>query len=113
MSETEVWQKRWESALMSNYGTPPVALVRGEGAVVWDADGREYLDATGGLWFCNVGHGRAELADAARAGSLYGAVGTSAQSGGDQYRGRVLSISAAYASIPPTTLNTFLKPCLK
>src|SRR5438552_14625751 len=42
-----------------------VAIVRGKGAVVWDDEGREYLDATGGLWFCNVGHGRAELADAA------------------------------------------------
>ena len=42
-----------------------LSIVRGEGALVWDSDGREYLDATGGLWFCNVGHGRAELADAA------------------------------------------------
>ena len=40
-------------------------IVRGEGAVVWDDGGREYIDATGGLWFCNVGHGRAEIADAA------------------------------------------------
>ena len=42
-----------------------VAIVRGEGALVWDDAGREYIDATGALWFCNVGHGRAELADAA------------------------------------------------
>jgi adenosylmethionine-8-amino-7-oxononanoate aminotransferase len=42
-----------------------VTIVRGEGAVVWDAEGREYVDATGGLWFCNVGHGRAALAEAA------------------------------------------------
>ncbi len=40
-------------------------IVRGEGAVVWDDGGREYVDATGGLWFCNVGHGRAEIAEAA------------------------------------------------
>jgi adenosylmethionine-8-amino-7-oxononanoate aminotransferase len=40
-------------------------LVRGDGSRVWDADGREYLDATAGLWFANVGHGRAELAEAA------------------------------------------------
>ena len=31
---------------------------------VWDADGTEYLDATAGLWFANVGHGRDEIADA-------------------------------------------------
>jgi putrescine---pyruvate transaminase len=41
-------------------------LVRGEGSTVWDADGNRYLDATAGLWFCNVGHGRTEIADAAR-----------------------------------------------
>ena len=39
-------------------------LARGEGSRVWDADGDEYLDATAGLWFANVGHGRAEIADA-------------------------------------------------
>jgi putrescine---pyruvate transaminase len=40
-------------------------LTRGEGVHVWDDDGRRYLDATAGLWFTNVGHGRAELATAA------------------------------------------------
>jgi putrescine aminotransferase len=40
-------------------------LVRGEGCRLWDADGTEYLDATGGLWLCQVGHGRHELAEAA------------------------------------------------
>jgi adenosylmethionine-8-amino-7-oxononanoate aminotransferase len=41
-----------------------LVLVRGEGCRVWDADGRELLDATAGLWFANVGHGRVEIADA-------------------------------------------------
>ncbi|CAM3851152.1 aspartate aminotransferase family protein [Kibdelosporangium persicum] len=40
-------------------------VARGEGVYVWDTDGRRYLDSTAGLWFANVGHGRAELADAA------------------------------------------------
>jgi adenosylmethionine-8-amino-7-oxononanoate aminotransferase len=39
-------------------------VVRGEGAYVFDASGRRYLDATAGLWFCNVGYGRAEIAAA-------------------------------------------------
>lgn len=39
-------------------------ITRGEGAHVWDVDGNKYLDATAGLWFANVGHGRAEIADA-------------------------------------------------
>lgn len=38
---------------------------RGEGAFVWDDAGRRYLDATAGLWYCNVGYGRTEIADAA------------------------------------------------
>jgi putrescine aminotransferase len=41
-------------------------LVRGEGAYLWDVQGRRYLDASAGLWNCNIGHGRVELADAAR-----------------------------------------------
>ncbi len=44
----------------------PLIVVRGSGAVLTDADGREYLDGTCGLWQCAVGHGRAELADVAR-----------------------------------------------
>jgi len=39
-------------------------ISRGEGADVWDADGRRYVDATAGLWFTNIGHGRQEVADA-------------------------------------------------
>ena len=42
-------------------------LVRGEGAVVWDADGKRYVDGLASLWYCNVGHGRAEIADAVAA----------------------------------------------
>ncbi|GAC68922.1 aminotransferase family protein [Gordonia soli] len=37
---------------------------RGEGAKIWDAEGTEYLDATAGLWFTNIGHGRTEVAQA-------------------------------------------------
>jgi PLP-dependent transaminase len=41
---------------------PPVVWARGKGALLWDAEGREYVDGTCGLWQCAVGHGRAELA---------------------------------------------------
>lgn len=44
---------------------PPVVVVRGENAHIWDSDGNRYIDGTGGLWLCNVGHGRRELAEAA------------------------------------------------
>jgi putrescine---pyruvate transaminase len=42
-------------------------LERGEGVHVWDESGRRYLDATGALWYCNVGYGRDEIVDAAMA----------------------------------------------
>jgi adenosylmethionine-8-amino-7-oxononanoate aminotransferase len=40
---------------------------RGSGARVWDEAGREYIDAKGGLWYCSIGHGRGEIADAVSA----------------------------------------------
>jgi putrescine---pyruvate transaminase len=40
---------------------------RGEGVWIYDTDGKRYLDASGSLWYANVGHGRRELADAAAA----------------------------------------------
>ena len=43
------------------------AIVRGEGAYVFDDVGNRLFDASGALWYANVGHGRAELADAAAA----------------------------------------------
>jgi adenosylmethionine-8-amino-7-oxononanoate aminotransferase len=41
-----------------------ITIVRGEGALVWDDAGNEYVDGLASLWYCNVGHGRAEIADA-------------------------------------------------
>jgi putrescine---pyruvate transaminase len=41
-----------------------ISIARGEGATLWDRDGNEYLDAMASLWYCAVGHGRAEIADA-------------------------------------------------
>ncbi len=45
----------------------PLVVVEGRGAMLRDADGRDYIDGLSGLWNVNVGHGRAELADAASA----------------------------------------------
>ncbi len=44
-------------------GSPaaPVVWARGKGALLWDVDGKEYVDGTCGLWQCAVGHGREEL----------------------------------------------------
>ncbi|MHB8457751.1 MAG: aminotransferase class III-fold pyridoxal phosphate-dependent enzyme, partial [Acidimicrobiales bacterium] len=42
-----------------------VVMVEGSGCRLQDADGKRYLDATGGLWLAQVGHGRREIAEAA------------------------------------------------
>jgi putrescine---pyruvate transaminase len=41
-----------------------VVIASGEGAVITDTNGKEYIDATAALWFCNAGYGRREIADA-------------------------------------------------
>lgn len=41
-----------------------VTLVRGEGSLVFDAQGKQYIDAMASLWYCAVGHGRSEIAEA-------------------------------------------------
>jgi adenosylmethionine-8-amino-7-oxononanoate aminotransferase len=45
----------------------PLVVAEGHGAMLRDADGREFIDGLSGLWNVNVGHGRGELADAASA----------------------------------------------
>jgi len=45
----------------------PVIYVRGRGVIVQDAKGNDYIDGLSGLWNVNVGHGRADLAEAAAA----------------------------------------------
>ena len=45
--------------------TGSTIMVHGEGAYVRDAEGNEFIDGMGGLWFANVGYGRRELVDAA------------------------------------------------
>jgi len=41
-----------------------ITITRGEGALLWDGDGNELVDSMAGLWYCQVGHGRREIADA-------------------------------------------------
>jgi putrescine---pyruvate transaminase len=45
----------------------PLLVTEGRGAMLYSADGREYIDSLSGLWNVNIGHGRGELADAAAA----------------------------------------------
>ncbi|GAA2553928.1 MULTISPECIES: acetylornithine transaminase [Streptomyces] len=55
---------RWQGALMDNYGTPRLPLVRGEGARVWDADGKEYADFVGGIAVNALGHAHPAVVEA-------------------------------------------------
>ncbi|MGZ8180100.1 acetylornithine transaminase [Williamsia sp. SKLECPSW1] len=61
---TDTLRERWSSALMDNYGTPGLALTHGSGAVVVDADGREYLDLLGGIAVNSLGHGHPAVVEA-------------------------------------------------
>lgn len=49
-----------------------ITITRGQGSLIWDADGTEYVDAMASLWYCAIGHGRQEMADsiAAQVGTL-------------------------------------------
>ncbi|MFC4562634.1 acetylornithine transaminase [Nocardiopsis mangrovi] len=55
---------RFDARLMPNYGTPPIALVRGEGRHVWDADGTRYLDLVAGIAVSSLGHAHPALVKA-------------------------------------------------
>lgn len=55
-TNTDSIKQRWEAVMMNNYGTPPMALASGEGAVVTDVDGKTYLDLLGGIAVNVLGH---------------------------------------------------------
>jgi acetylornithine/N-succinyldiaminopimelate aminotransferase len=63
-TQTEVVQQRWSTVMMNNYGTPPVALASGDGAVVTDVDGKSYLDLLGGIAVNILGHRHPVLIEA-------------------------------------------------
>ena len=67
MTSTEQLQQRFSNALMNNYGVPRVALVGGSGAVVTDADGKEYLDLLAGIAVNILGHGHPAVVEAVSA----------------------------------------------
>ena len=56
MTYTEAIQQRWQAVMMDNYGTPPLALASGDGAVVTDVDGKTYVDLLGGIAVNVLGH---------------------------------------------------------
>ena len=77
-------------------------LVEGQGCIVKDVDGKEYIDALAGLWLVNVGHGRKEIAEAmaAQAGTL--AYGSSMQT----TTVPAIQLATLLADITPGDLST-------
>ncbi|MFJ6632540.1 acetylornithine transaminase [Streptomyces sp. NPDC091376] len=78
---------RWRRVMMDNYGTPPLALDRGAGSMVWDTAGRAYLDFTGGIAVNALGHAHPAVTEAVT-----------------RQIGRLGHVSNLYAAGPPVAL---------
>ena len=69
-SPADLWEMDHSHHLhpWTNFGSfqkeGPLVITKGEGCWLWDAEGRRYLDAVGGLWCTNIGLGRREMAQA-------------------------------------------------
>ena len=61
---TSEWTERYTRALMNTFGPPKLVLARGQGAHVWDVDGREYVDLLGGIAVNALGHAHPRLTKA-------------------------------------------------
>ncbi len=63
LAELQELDARW---VMQTYARAPVQFVRGEGARLWDSEGREYLDFLAGISVCSVGHCHPAVVEAVR-----------------------------------------------
>ena len=63
LAEVQALEERY---LMRTYRRAPVEFVRGEGALLWDSEGREYLDFMTGISVCSVGHCHPAVVEAVR-----------------------------------------------
>lgn len=82
---------RAEQTIMSTYGRYPGAFVRGQGATLWDADGKSYTDFLSGLAVCVLGHCHPRVVEAVQ-----------------QQAETLLHVSNFYHTIPQTEVATFL-----
>ena len=63
LTDLQILEERY---LMRTYKRAPVEFVRGEGALLWDAEGKEYLDFLAGISVCSVGHCNPDVVEAVR-----------------------------------------------
>ncbi|MFL6072024.1 MAG: acetylornithine transaminase [Mycobacteriales bacterium] len=61
---TQTLTERWGRVFLPTYANPPLALVRGEGATVWDEAGRPYTDLVGGIATNALGHAHPAVVEA-------------------------------------------------
>jgi acetylornithine/N-succinyldiaminopimelate aminotransferase len=66
MSETQAILDRAKQVLIGNYARQPVVMARGQGSLVWDADGKQYIDLFAGFGGCILGHCHPALVNAAQ-----------------------------------------------
>ncbi len=59
-AETSLWHPFSDMAMVRGN---EFVVARGEGVWIYDEDGNRYVDGSASLWYCNVGHGRQEIAD--------------------------------------------------
>jgi acetylornithine/N-succinyldiaminopimelate aminotransferase len=64
MSAADDFGQRYAAAMMNTFGSPKLTLVRGQGAHVWDDQGREYVDLLGGIAVNALGHAHPALVSA-------------------------------------------------
>jgi acetylornithine/N-succinyldiaminopimelate aminotransferase len=84
---TAAWLERYEGSLLDVFGRPQLVLEHGDGAWVWDVEGRRYLDLVGGIAVNALGHNHP---------ALVGAVSKQA--------GQLVHVSNFYTSVPQVEL---------
>ena len=90
----EVLVQREAAALMPNYRRQPVAFVRGEGAALFDADGRRYVDCMAGISMNNVGHCHPKVVRAIA-----------------EQAARLINVSNLYYTEPMVALAEWIRDC--
>ena len=78
--------------------------VSGKGAIITDSKGRDYIDGLSGLWNVNIGHGRTELGDAAKA-QMDTLAFHSAYAGGTNEK--AIALAEKMSEIAYPSINTF------
>src|SRR5947208_811786 len=96
------------SPMASRWSSAWVSLIPTEGGGLWDRDGTRYLEATSSLWYANIGHGRARMADAIAAQirklDAYSTFGDQANEPAIELANRLASVSPVdYARVSLTT----------